>query len=119
VAVQETVPNEIAGLFGSTAGILAGLSAVAVLWLGAEHALNVFDINLPLRQLMFGRTWHALGLYARFICAAAVAALNGTRKPALQAPVYGRPAVGAPCAQDLPKVRRYSRGVTSSVLTKA
>jgi len=94
VAVQETVPNAIAGLFGSTAGILVGLIAVAVLWFGAEYALNAMDVNLPLRQLMFGRTWHALGLYARFIHAAGASYV-------------------------LPKVRRYSRGVTSSVLTKA
>jgi len=70
VAVQETVPNAIAGFFGSTAGILAGLIAVAVLWFGAEYASNVMDVNLPLRQLMFGRTWQALGMYARFIHAA-------------------------------------------------
>ena len=94
MAVQETVSNATAGFFGSTAGILAGLLAVAVLWLGAEHALNVMDVHLPLRQLMFGRTWHALGLYARFIHAAGASYVP-------------------------PKVRRYSRGVTSSVLTKA
>ena len=88
MAVQETVPNAIAGFFGSTAGILAGLLAVAVLWLGAEHALNVMDVHLPLRQLMFGRTWQALGLYARFIHAAgwmrwSPAKFAGLRKLAL------------------------------------
>jgi hypothetical protein len=44
------------------------LVAVAALLLGADYALNALDVNLPLRQLMFGRNLHVLAVHGRFVC---------------------------------------------------
>lgn len=67
MATQDAVTNALAALFGSTAAIVAALAAVFVLWLGAEYLTSAFDVHLPVRQLMLGRSLSAVAMYGRYL----------------------------------------------------
>lgn len=67
MATQDAITNALAALSGSTAALAAALAAAFVLWLGAEYALNAFDVHVPVRQLMLGRSLNALAMYARYL----------------------------------------------------
>ncbi|HZD53830.1 MAG TPA: hypothetical protein VE175_12335 [Woeseiaceae bacterium] len=69
MSLQETVTNTIASLLESKVGIAAALIAVAVLWSGANDPLNAFDVHLPFRQLMLGRTLNVVMLSGRCLYA--------------------------------------------------
>jgi hypothetical protein len=74
--VQETITNAIANLFGSKAAVFIAIAAVGALALGAEQILSVFDVGVPWRQLMVGRTLHTVTLSCRFFYAIADSYLN-------------------------------------------
>jgi len=71
MSVQETVRNTTANLSATTAALLVGVVALVVVTLGAEQIFNLFDFRFPWRQLMVGRTLHALTLSFRFFCSMA------------------------------------------------
>lgn len=89
MAAQETVTSAITSLVGSTAGILAALVAVAAIGAGIEYVSSLLDVELPVRQLMFGRNWNALTTYRRFAWIVAggflAARLGRSRRPAPRA----------------------------------
>jgi hypothetical protein len=79
IPVQETVTNATANLPGSRAAVLIAIAAVAVLALGAEQVLQLFDFRLPWRQIMAGRGVHAITLSCRITYAWFVSYISARR----------------------------------------
>ncbi len=67
MTTQGTVTNPLAALSGSTAALVAVICAATVLCLGAEHAMSALDCHVPVRQLVLGRTLHAVAMYGRYL----------------------------------------------------
>jgi hypothetical protein len=67
VTTQDAITNVLAALSGSTAALVAVLCVATALWFGAEHAISSLDCHVPVRQLVLGRTLHAVAMYGRYV----------------------------------------------------
>ncbi|MEX2122746.1 MAG: hypothetical protein WD795_02555 [Woeseia sp.] len=79
--VQETITNETTNLSGSTAAVLIAVITVAAFALGADLVTDLFEVRLPARQLLMGRSLQTLTLSCRFFCVLAGSYMSARLTP--------------------------------------
>jgi hypothetical protein len=81
VQLQETITNTTANLFGITATVLLAIAGVVALAFGAELLTDLFEVRVPVRQLMAGRSLQALALSCRIACTLVVSCIAARLTP--------------------------------------
>lgn len=79
--LQETITNATANLFGITATVLIAIAGVVALAFGAELLTDLFEVRVPVRQLMAGRSLQALTLSCRIACTLVVGCIAARLTP--------------------------------------
>jgi hypothetical protein len=62
---QETFANATLNLFGTAAGLFVAILVIELVVAGFEPVSQLLDVRLPVRQLLTGRSLHALALSGR------------------------------------------------------
>jgi hypothetical protein len=62
---QETFANATLNLFGTAAAVFVAVLLMVLVVAGFEPVSQLLDVQLPVRQLLTGRSLHALALSGR------------------------------------------------------
>lgn len=67
MVAQEKATSAKTSRTGGAAGILVALIAAATVAFAIVYASDLLEVELPLRQLLLGRSWSALATHRRFL----------------------------------------------------